>query len=255
MWQELRDELHPHGLEIVTVSLEMSGPDASRDLIEAASPEHPSLLDPTHRMDALFGVVNIPNVVWIDEQGVIVRPPEPGWPQGASSMPPDMLDSMPNVGAAPNAPAPPEGGPGQWDVLGSGQDRGAYVEAIRDWVANGADSRYAMSPEQVVDASTERGIEKSQGAAHFELANKLWLDDERPRAIAHFNEAHRLQPDNWTYKRQAWSALGNEQAGGGEMGRFNQGPLPGQEDEWPFEGTFMEESAKTPAADYYPRTM
>ena len=31
-------------------------------------------------MDALFGVVNIPNVVWIDEDGVIVRPAEPGWP-------------------------------------------------------------------------------------------------------------------------------------------------------------------------------
>ena len=24
-------------------------------------------------------------------------------------------------------------------------------------------------------------------------------------AVAHFREAHRLQPENWTYKRQAWS--------------------------------------------------
>jgi len=77
VWQALRSELHPLGVEIVTVSLELSGPDASRPFIEAAQPEHPSLLDPTHQLDALFGVVNIPNVIWIDEQGVIVRPPEP----------------------------------------------------------------------------------------------------------------------------------------------------------------------------------
>jgi hypothetical protein len=23
--------------------------------------------------------------------------------------------------------------------------------------------------------------------------------------VAHWREAHRLQPDNWTYKRQAWN--------------------------------------------------
>ena len=51
----------------MTVSLELSGPEASRPYIEAAHPQHPSLLDPSHQMDALFGVVNIPNVVWIDE--------------------------------------------------------------------------------------------------------------------------------------------------------------------------------------------
>ena len=32
------------------------------------------MLDPTHQLDTLFGVVNIPNVIWIDEDGVIVRP-------------------------------------------------------------------------------------------------------------------------------------------------------------------------------------
>ena len=35
-----------------------------------------------HQMDALFGVVNIPNIVWIDEAGTIVRPAEPGWSPG-----------------------------------------------------------------------------------------------------------------------------------------------------------------------------
>ena len=61
-----------------------------RPYIEAAAPEHPSLLDPTHQMDSLFGVVNIPNVIWIDEDGVIVRPAEPGWP-GVSQLPESFM--------------------------------------------------------------------------------------------------------------------------------------------------------------------
>ena len=115
------------GLEVVTASLELSGPEASRRYIEAAHPSgrptHPSLLDPTHQLDALFGVVNIPNVIWIDESGIIVRPPEPGWPGGRQDLPKEMLESMPDLGRAPGAPPEPDDGPGMWAVLGSGQDR------------------------------------------------------------------------------------------------------------------------------------
>ena len=254
MWQELRNELNPLGLEVVTVSMEMSGPEASRALIEAASPEHPSLLDPTHLVGALFGVVNIPNVVWIDEAGVIVRPPEPGWPKGASSMPSDMLDSMPATTTAPNAPAAPEDGPGQWDVLGSGQDRGAYADAIRDWVEHGADSAYSMSPDQVVAASQPRSAAKSEGAAHFELANDLWLAGERDAAIEHFNACHRLQPDNWTYKRQAWSLVGRERVGG-KYGQFVQMPVEGEEADWPFDSDFRSDVLTTELGGYYPKTL
>lgn len=201
-------------------------------------------------------MVNIPNVTWIDEDGVIVRPPEPGWPPGDDY--PDWLrgflderDAAVEARAAEIEDSDPE----LAAKLRGGQDRDAYPDAIRDWARNGADSSFAMTPDEVLAASQPRGADKSEGAAHFELANHLWTAGDRDAAIAHFNEAHRLQPDNWTYKRQAWSLVGNEAAGGGEMGRFNQGPLPGAEDEWPFAGNFMEESAATPAADYYPNTM
>ncbi|MFK8025626.1 MAG: hypothetical protein AB8G26_16840 [Ilumatobacter sp.] len=254
MWQELRAELHPKGLEIVTVSLELSGPEASRSLIEAAAPEHPALLDTAHRMGELFGVVNIPNVVWIDEAGMIVRPPEPGWPSGQSHMPPEMFDAMPEVGRAPNAPAAPEGGPGQWDILGSGQDRGAYADAIRDWVEHGAASRFAMAPDQVVASSQPRSSAMSQGAAHFELANELWRAGERDAAIEHFNACHRLQPDNWTYKRQAWSLVGRERVGG-EYGQFVQMPVAGEEADWPFESDFRSDVLTTELGGYYPSTL
>jgi len=257
VWQALRTELRPLGVEIVTVSLELSGPEASRPFIEAARPEHPSLLDPTHQMDALFGVVNIPNVVWIDEDGVIVRPAEPGWP-GETVYPESMRQMLAEraqaaAKAAQSADAPPR--PNLMALLSGGQDREAYPDAIRDWARHGAASRYAMTPEEVVAASQPRGAEGSEAAAHFELANHLWRAGEREAAIRHFNECHRLQPDNWTYKRQAWSLVGNERVGGGDFGRFSQVPLPGEEADWPFASNFDADIAKLQPGQYYPNTM
>lgn len=245
--------MHPLGLEVVTVSLEMSGPEVSRPYIEAAAPEHPALVDPTHKMDAIFGVLNVPNVVWIDEHGVIVRPPEPGWP---GPRPEGIMErlraALPALGRAPNAPAPREGPP--VDVLASGQDRETYAEKIRDWVDHGGVSQYAMSPEEVISRSQRRGPEVSQAAAHFELATHLWISGRRALAIRHFKEAHRLQPDNWTYKRQAYSAVGSARHGG-EFGRFMQSPLPGEENDWPFDSDFYSEVATLDAGQYYPNTM
>ena len=237
------------------MSLELSGPDASRPYIEAASPEHPSLLDPEHRMDELFGVVNIPNVIWIDEQGVIVRPAEPGWP-GTSQLPESFMRRFAER-AKQQAEAEARGEaprPNIMQIIQSGQERPTYPDAIRDWVHHGAASHFAMTPDEVVAASQPRPPEKSVAAAHFELANLLWRRGDKPAAIAHFNECHRLQPENWTYKRQAWSLVGNERVGG-EFGRFTQIPLPGEEADWPFASDFDRDVSRLQPGEYYPKTL
>ena len=59
-------------------------PEAARPFIERAHPEHPSLIDSAHVVDELFGVVNVPNGVWIDEEGMIVRPSEPAFSERGS---------------------------------------------------------------------------------------------------------------------------------------------------------------------------
>jgi hypothetical protein len=235
------------------VSLELTGADGSRPSIEAAQPEHPSLLDPTHQMDALFGVVNIPNVIWIDEEGTIVRPPEPGWPGTRGALPDDLLSSMPPMGRAPHAPPPPENAD-LLGALGSGQDRSRYADAIRDWAEHGPESPYALTPSEVVEHSQPRPVTTSEAVAHFELANHLWHEGQRERAVVHFRECHRLQPDNWTYKRQAWSLFGNERVGG-TYGRFVQSPLEGEEDEWPFESDFRSDVEQLRPGQYYPKTL
>lgn len=225
----------------------MEGADASREFIEAANPEHPSLLDPDHRLEALFGVVNIPNVVWIDEDGMIVRPAEPGWAGPAEY--PEWLASIMEERAKQDAAE----GKDPMAALRAGQDRDTYADAIRDWVAKGADSEYALSPSEVVAASRPRRTDESAAAAHFELAQHLWRAGDREAAFSHWRECHRLDPSNWTYKRQAWSLVGNEVAGGGDFGRFMQFPAPGQD--WPFEGDFNTDTGALAPGEYYPKTL
>ena len=80
LWQQLRDRWKPLGVEVVTVALDVEASDARPFIEQGASREHPSLIDEAHVSDELFGFVNVPNGVWIDEDGMIVRPAEPAHP-------------------------------------------------------------------------------------------------------------------------------------------------------------------------------
>ena len=226
MWQALRNELHP-GLEIVTVALDLNA-EAARALIAPITPNHPSLIDSAHRVDELFGMVNVPNGVWIDEDGTIVRPAEP---------------------ASPERHAPPE-----WQRMADRPDipeqlretltlatrikiqGNEYVAALRDWVARGRASSYHLPPEEVMARSGHRGAAEAEAAACFELGTYLWDSGTRELAPRYWREAHRLQPGNWTYKRQAWS-----------LADPFQGPTPLYDSCW------AEDVKKTGPENYYPR--
>jgi hypothetical protein len=174
-------------------------------------------------MDARFGVTNIPQAIWIDESSTIVRPPEP-----ASPMP---------VGEEALQMA---------QLVGRMEERERYVAMVQDWVEKGANSRYALSPGEVITRSQARPAAISEAAAHFELAQYLWRQEGfSERAIAHFNTAHELQPDNMTYKRQAYSALAISRSGGDDPDgwtRFRQAPQEGED--WPFVSDFNKDMVR-----------
>ena len=218
----------------------------ARPFIEAANPTHPSLIDIHHEMDAKFGVVNIPNGVWIDEAGVIVRPAEPAWSGGERRSP----QTDPNDSAATRRMERMRA------ILATRItiDRDRYAAAIRDWADHGSASRFILPPEEVIARSHPRPPEVAQAAAHFELAEHLWRLGQRESALDHFKEAHRLQPDNWTYKRQAWSLVSAETFPG-PRARFMQGPPEGHESDWPFESDFLADVEKLGPDEYYPPTI
>lgn len=219
--------MHPKGLEIVTVGLDVDA-EAARPFIEAASPDHPSLIDSAHVVDERFGIVNVPNGVWIDEEGVIVRPAEPSFP-GLNP----TTESFRNIDLTT---LPPEIA----DVLREAQkirtEPERYVEMLRDWVDRGAESPYAHSPSEVIARSQPRSIAEATAAAEFDLGQHLHRNGDHDGAIVHWREAHRLYPDNWTYKRQAWN--------------FEDPVRQGKTDA--YDGSWFEDVKKIGAENYYP---
>lgn len=238
MWQALRNEHHHKGFELVTVGLDALGIDGCRPYIEAAQPQHPSLIDQHHLLASLFGVINIPQGVWIDEQGMIVRPAEvaPAPPrqsaptrlQMPAEAPQRLKDMMVEAGKIRN-------------------DSDSYHLALRDWIEHGANSRFALKPSEVVKRSRPRDGSRSLGHAHFELATQLEQDGHHEDAIKHFREAHRLVPESWTFRRQAWSL---ERMGEGPLARFWQGPDPSRPDDWPYAGDWLADIQKVGAENY-----
>ena len=207
----------------MTVGLEMGGAEVLRPYIEDAAPEHPSLVDQTHEVDSRFGMNNIPQAVWIDEAGTIVRPAE-------SAIPPAVM--------RPDA----EGNLKPFGMGARQDDPQRYANRLRDWAAKGSGSEYVLSAEAVIARSRPRPIEGSEAAAHFELAQHLWRDEGfSARALRHFAAAHTLQPDNITFKRQAYSAYSFERGDGDENTRFVQAPRDGED--WPFVSNFTDDMA------------
>jgi hypothetical protein len=242
VWQDLRDELRAAGtpVEIVTVGIDAAGADAMRVYTDAA-PGLTHLVDTTHRVAELFGVINVPNGLWIDEDGRIVRPAE------LSSLP---RPPAPSVIGAP----PPQYAERMTAIMGEAMKIKAapadYDAALRDWAANGAQSRFALSEDEVVARSEPRDAHVALGEANFEMACHLVSTGRPDEAVAFFKAAHQLHPENFTYRRQAWSLVPGID---GPLSRFWQGPIPGQEADWPYEGDWLTDVKAKGAENYYPQ--
>ena len=126
-------------------------------------------------------------------------------------------------------------------------DAQSYHAALRDWVEKGAASRFALSPEAVIARSRPRNADVALGHAHFELACELERRGHHDAAVRHFREAHRLVPDSWTFRRQAWSL---EQVVDGPLARFWQGPSPDRPEDWPYDGDWLTDIRKAGAENY-----
>jgi hypothetical protein len=119
-------------------------------------------------------MVNVPTGVWIDERGRIVRPNEVAFVD-------DRFKSFTNMESAP------------------------YIEAIRDWAANGSKSKYVLTDAELRERMRPPDNARFMADVEFALGEYLYKHGKGPDAVPHFKEAQRLAPDNWNYKRQAWA--------------------------------------------------
>ena len=188
VWQALYQELGPKGFVPITVAFDSAGKPAVEPWIAAAKSTYPSLIDQRHIVAELYDMVNVPTAVWIDERGRIVRPSEPA---GST----DAFRSMDRK----TFQMPPE------KIAEMQTRRQAYQDALRDWVANGDQSKFALSEQEVLRRMHTPNDDQVRAAANFRLGEYLFVKGHRDAAQQYLAEARRLRPESWNYTRQALS--------------------------------------------------
>ena len=180
--------------------MDTKGADVARPWIELAKPEHPSLIDTAHILGEKLGIVNVPMSAWIDEEGNLVRVGDAAFTRESPIKEMEINDMPEALREVLTEAKKIEADPAQ------------YMAAVRDWAEKGADSAFALSPAEVIRRSRLRSADEARAAANFEMGQHLYLAGHEDDAVPYWREAHRLQPENWTYKRQAWSIADSNQA-------------------------------------------
>ena len=225
MWQAIYAELKDQNFEMIAVAFDTAGKAAVEAAIRAvdcrerpvmlarlmgwsdelwarqAPPTYPCLIDEGHVVAELYGMVNVPQGVWIDEQGHIVRPAESA---GTSDMVRYMNRETFEI---PDEP-----------VAKGIAVRNTYIDALRDWVKNGAASPYALPPAEVRRRMQGPREEDVRAATLVRLGRHVYGRGDLAGAKRYFKQAVELCPEKWNYRRQSMM-LDPE-----NVGQLNAGP-------------------------------
>ena len=171
---------------IIAVAEESRGAETARAWIEAAHPTYVSLIDREHRVAELYNMVNVPQAVWIDEQGRIVRPAETagshdGW-RSMDRANRTMTDEVTALMA---------------------QAKTAYLDAVRDWAIHGAASRHAFDADAARAHLALPDADTALANACFRLGYHLRTHGNAAEGDAFLARASALRPDSWNIFRQA----------------------------------------------------
>jgi hypothetical protein len=123
----------------------------------------------------LYDVRNVPSAFWIDETGRMLRANDPVYAQRRNR------------------------------ETGEVSLNREYLDAVRDWVAKGAETAHLMDPERLRSRMPALEFNDVLAGTHFHLGTYLATHGKTSEALIQFKQAHALRPENWTYKRQAWS--------------------------------------------------
>ncbi len=187
MWQTLYDELKDRGFMVVAVAEESRGADHARPWIEQArtpgAASYWQLIDTDHRLSDLYNLVNVPQAVWIDEQGTIVRPPETA----------GSTDHFRRMDLATRKMSPE-------DQAARLAAREAYLDAVRAWVTTGA---HALPADAARAGLPEATPEIAEAHARFRLGVWLHKHGRTAEGDRQLQAASRLHPGSWSMWRQA----------------------------------------------------
>ena len=184
MWQALYEELGDRGFVVIAVAMDSREGDPL-PWIEAARPTYPTLIDRDHRLAEFYGIVNVPQAVWIDEAGRIVRPAEPAGAYEGFRKTDRATREMPEDAARLTTHA-----------------KTTYLDAIRDWVRLGPKSPHALTAAQAREHLPAPREDTARAQAMFRLGQLLIRRGEHEEGERWIHEASRLHPDSWCIWRQ-----------------------------------------------------
>jgi hypothetical protein len=163
---------------VITVAVEREAEDV-REFIESAAPTHPSLIDTDHVLAELYNMVNVPTVLWIDEQGRIVRPN-------------DVAFTTERGGRFANV---------------STDDQMAL---LRRWVHGDLEVKSAAEIRSQLSLPSD---DDQLARAHFGLGNWLWREGEHEAAARHFARGGELAPHDFMIRRGTMRMVGQDPFG------------------------------------------
>jgi peroxiredoxin len=183
-WREVQNELGPAGLSIFSVALDNSAEDA-RPWVEAGDANYPVVVDSAHETAERYGITNVPSTVWIDEAGLVVKPPtiSPG---------DDQFRDYTKI------------------------DSARHHDALRRWVNDGE------VPEPATVASSPRTADEQLAQAERRIGAWLHGHGHVEAAAAHLARAVELAPWDWTVRRASIALRGEDPFLGGEFLAFWQ---------------------------------
>jgi hypothetical protein len=183
VWQQLYSELKDKNFMVIAVAEESRGADHARPWIEQAKSDYWQLVDVEHRLEDLYNLVNVPQAVWIDETGRIVRPPETA----------GSTDHFRRMDLKTRTMSPE-------DQAARLAARQAYLDAVRAWVNTG---QHAL-PEDAARAALPKVTPAiAEARARFRLGVWLRLHGNPAEGDRQMDEASALHPESWSMWRQA----------------------------------------------------
>ncbi len=186
VWQAMYDEVKGEDFIIIAVAQESRGAETAREFIEEANPSYLCLIDETHQVADLYNMVNVPNAVWIDEDGKIVRPSETAGSH-------DAFRSMNRQDFSQTDEA----------INLTAKAQTTYMDAVKDWAINGTDAKNAYSSDTARKQLKLPSKTTSLAHANFQLGVYLRQNGKEAEGDGFLAAATALHPDSWNMFRQA----------------------------------------------------
>ncbi len=175
VWQQVYEEINDPNFVLICVAEDTGGEAVAGPIFDAAKPTYIQIVDQNHIISSAFNFVNVPSAVWVDEEGRIVRIDE------------GTYSKIHQFGEGEQA-------------ITFGND--VYAPALKDWVANGADSEFVQSTATVTGNIREHSFDQLKADAAFRLANLFRAHGQNEKAEQYWDMAQELNPDSINFIRQ-----------------------------------------------------